>query len=176
MTRARLVAALMLAVVIFAAGFGSAWAWRSAQAEADLASLGLDHEKERGEISQAVAAELQRHARDRQELQAQYDGIDQQRYGELRHAQEVNDQLARDLAVAQRGMYAPVTGSGCASSSVRAGSGGAGVDDAAGYAELRPEAAADLARLAADANACAIALTGLQEREQVRQRRQSVTQ
>ncbi|WP_236200696.1 lysis system i-spanin subunit Rz [Pseudomonas pseudonitroreducens] len=168
MTRARLVAALVMAVAIFAAGFGSAWAWISAQAEADLAAQSLAHEKERGEISQAVAAELQRRAKDRQELQAQYDGIDQQRYGELRHAQEVNDQLARDLAAAQRRMYAPITGSGCAGSAVRAGPSGAGVDDAAGYAELRPEAAADLARLAADANACAVALTGLQERERAR--------
>lgn len=170
MTRARLVAALVLAAVIFAAGFGSAWAWRSAQAGADLAGLSLAHEKERGEISQAVAAELQRRAKDRQDLQAQYDGIDQQRYGELRHAQEVNDQLARDLAAAQRRMYAPVIGGGCVGGSVRTGASGAGVDDAAGYAELRPEAAADLARLAADANACAIALTALQERERARQR------
>ncbi|OWP50278.1 lysis system i-spanin subunit Rz [Pseudomonas nitroreducens] len=158
---------MVLAAAIFAAGFGSAWAWRSAQAGADLAGLSLAHERERGVISQAVAAELQRRAKDRQKLQAQYDGIDQQRYGELRHAQEVNDQLARDLAAAQRRMYAPVTGS-CAASAVRAGSSGAVVDDAAGYAELRPEAAADLARLAADANACAVALTGLQERERVR--------
>lgn len=70
MTRAHLVAALALAAVIFAAGLGSAWAWRSALAEAELASLSLDHEKERGEISKAVAAELQCRAKDRQELQA----------------------------------------------------------------------------------------------------------
>lgn len=175
MTRARLVVAMALAAVIFAAGFGSAWAWRSAQAGADLAGLNLAYEKERGEISQAVAAELQRRAKDRQELQAQYDGIDQQRYQELRHAQEVNDQLARDLAAAQRRMYAPVIDDGCAGGAVRAGAGGAGVDDAAGYAELRPEAAADLARIAADANACAIALTALQERERARQRWPPVT-
>ncbi|MDU4249498.1 lysis system i-spanin subunit Rz [Pseudomonas sp.] len=175
MTRTHLVAALVLAVALFAAGFGSAWAWRSAQAGADLAGLSLVHEKERGEISQAVAAELQRRAKDRQELQAQYDGIDQQRYGELRHAQGVIDKLAGDLAAAQRRMYAPVTGSGCARGTVRAGAGAAGVDDAAGYAELRPEAAADLARIAADANACAIALTALQERERARQRWPPVT-
>jgi hypothetical protein len=168
MTRAHLVAALVLTAVIFAAGFGLAWSWRSAQADADLASLSLDHERERGEISQAVAAELQRRAKDRQELQAQYDGIDQQRYGELRHAQDVIDKLAGDLAATKRRMFAPIVGSGCTSSSVRAGASGAGVDDAAGYAELRPEAAADLTRLAADANACAIALTGLQERERMR--------
>lgn len=170
MTRAHLVTALVLAVAIFAAGFGSAWAWRSAQAGADLAGLSLAHERERGEISQAVAAELQRRAKDRQELQAQYDGIDQQRYGELRHAQEFNDQLARDLAAAQRRMYAPVIGRGCAGSSVRTGASGAGVDDAAGYAELRPAAAADLARLVADANGCATALTAFQDREKARQK------
>ncbi|MCE4070107.1 MULTISPECIES: lysis system i-spanin subunit Rz [Pseudomonas] len=175
MTRAHLVVAMALAAVIFAAGFGSAWAWRSALADSDLAGLGLAHEKERGEISQAVAAELQRRAKDRQELQAQYDGIDQQRYQELRHVQEVNDQLARDLAAAQRWMYAPVIGGGCTGSAVRSGSSGPGLDDAAGYAELRPEAAADLARIAADANACALALTALQERERARQRWPPVT-
>lgn len=168
-------AVLVLAAVIFAAGFGSAWAWRSAQAGADLAGLSLGHEKERAEISQAVAVELQRRSKDRQELQAQYDGIDQQRYQELRHVQEVNDQLARDLAAAQRRMYAPVIGGGCAGGSVRTGASGAGVDDAAGYAELRPEVAANLARIAADANACALALTALQERERARQHWPPVT-
>ncbi|NMZ72989.1 lysis protein [Pseudomonas nitroreducens] len=159
---------LVLAAMIFAAGFGSAWSWRSAQADADLASLGLDHEKERGEISQAVAAELQRRAKDRLELQAQLDGIDQQRYGELRHAQDFIDQLARDLAAAQRRMFAPVVGGSCSGGGVRAGSGGPGLDDGAQYAELQPAAAADLARLAADADACAVKLTALQERERAR--------
>ncbi|WP_416311178.1 hypothetical protein [Pseudomonas sp. W03] len=165
MTRARLVAALVLAVAVFAAGFGSAWTWRSAQADADLASLGLAHEKERGEISQAVAAELQRRAKDRQELQAQYDGIDQQRYGELRRAQKVNDQLALDLATTRRRMYAATIASSGTSGSVRAGSGCASLDDANGCAELQAETAADLARLAADADACAIALSAFQARE-----------
>lgn len=168
MTRARLVAALMLAVVIFAAGFGSAWAWRSAQAGAELAGLNLAHEKERGEISQAVAAELQRRAKDRQELQAQYDGIDQQRYGELRHAQEVNDQLALDLATARRRMYIPAIAGGSSGGSVRAGSSGPSLDDANVCTELHPETAADLARLAADADSCAVRLTALQELERAR--------
>lgn len=170
MTRARVVAALVLAVAIFAAGFGSAWAWRSAQAGADLAGLHLAHEKERGEISQAVAAELQRRAKDRQELQAQYDGIDQRRYGELRHAQEVNDQLVLDLATARRRMYAPTIAGSCSTGSVRAGSRCAGLDDANVCTELQPEIAADLARLAADADACAVALSAFQAREIARRK------
>lgn len=72
-----------------------------------------------------------------------------------------NDRLAGQLAAAQQRMRAPVVAGSC-SAGVPAGARGAGVDDGTQYAELQPAAAADLARLAADADTCAVKLKALQ--------------
>ncbi|WP_116425380.1 lysis system i-spanin subunit Rz [Pseudomonas citronellolis] len=165
MSRAQLLGCVLALLLAFGSGFWLAWSWRGSSAAADLAALQLQHETERGQISQAVAGEVAARAKQRQELQLQLDGIDQQRYGELRHAQEINDGLAAQLAAAQQRMHAPIVSGSCPAGGVSAGPSAAGMDDGAQYAELQPAAAADLARLAADADACAVKLTALQGRE-----------
>lgn len=162
MSRAQLLAGALALLLAFGGGFWLAWSWRGSSASADLAAVQLQHEQERGQISQSVAAELTKRAKERRELQLQLDGIDQQRYGELRHAQEVNDRLAGQLAAAQQRMHAPVVGGSCPTGGVSAGPGAASLDDGAQYAELQPATAADLARLAGDADACAVKLKALQ--------------
>ncbi|MOA14548.1 Bacteriophage lysis protein [compost metagenome] len=107
-------------------------------------------------------------ADDRRQLQLKLDGIDEQRYGELRHAEDVNRQLADRLATAEQRLLVRVTSSSCPTGSLRSATTGAGMDDGAHYVELHPATAADLAELAGDADACAIKLTALQDRERAR--------
>ncbi|WP_371369937.1 lysis system i-spanin subunit Rz [Pseudomonas sp. QL9] len=162
MSRATLAAGALSVLIAFGCGYWLAWSWRGSTAAADIAAVQLQFEKERGQISQEVAVELAKREKQRQELQLQFDGIDQQRYGELRHAQEVNDRLSAQLAAAQQRMRVPVVAGSCAGGGMSTAGSGTGLDDGAQYAELQPAAAADLARLAADADACAIRLSSLQ--------------
>ncbi|HBO6773578.1 TPA: lysis protein [Pseudomonas aeruginosa] len=157
------IVALVLAVV-------AAVTWRVAEWRLgeQIAALKLQHERERGETSQAVAAELQRRTEQRQRLEADLQAIDEQRYGELRHAQVINDQLTADLAAARQRMRVRITRASCSATGMPAGTVGTSVDDGAEYAELHPATAADLAQLAADADSCAIKLTAMQERELAR--------
>lgn len=167
MTRVRLLVRVLAVLLAFGGGFCSAWIWRGSIAAANLAAVQLQHEQERGQISQAVAAELAKREKQRQALQQQLDDIDQQHYGELRHAQEVNGQLSAQLAAARQRMRVPIVAAD-RFADVPVGTGSAGVDDGAQYADIQPAAAADLARLAADADACAVKLTALQARERAR--------
>ncbi|HBO3117106.1 TPA: lysis protein [Pseudomonas aeruginosa] len=140
--------------------------WRFGE---QIAALKLQHERERLEASQAVAAELQRRTEQRERLEADLQAIDEQRFGELRHAQAINDQLTADLAAARQRLRVRITRASCSATGLPAGPPGAGVDDGAEYAELHPATAADLARLAADADQCAVKLTALQAKEKLRQ-------
>ncbi|MCY1401828.1 Bacteriophage Rz lysis protein [compost metagenome] len=166
--RAKLIFGGIVVLVLLAMAAGAAWWIQGQRYERRLADLRLVHERERGQISQAVAAELAKREKHRQELQLQLDGIDQQRYGELRHAQSVIDQLAGRLATAEQRMRVPVVGSSCPAAGVPAGPGSAGLDDGAQYADIQPATAAALTRLAADADACAVKLMALQDRERAR--------
>ncbi|HEJ3975680.1 TPA: lysis protein [Pseudomonas aeruginosa] len=154
------IAALVLTFVVAAT-------WRAAELRfgEQIAALKLQHEQERLEVSQAVAAELQRRTEQRQRLEADLQAIDEQRFGELRHAQAINDQLTADLAAARQRLRVRITRASC--SGLPAGTAGAGVDDGAEYAELHPATAADLARLAGDADQCAMKLAAFQSREKV---------
>lgn len=160
------IAALALTFVVAAT-------WRAAELRfgEQIAALKLQHERERLEASQAVAAELQRRAEQRQRLEADLQAIDEERFGELRHAQAINDQLTADLAAARQRLRVRITRASCSATGMPAGTVGAGVDDGAEYAELHPAIAADLARLAGDADQCAVKLSALQAREAMRKGR-----
>ncbi|MCT4518138.1 lysis protein [Pseudomonas aeruginosa] len=153
--------------------FTVAATWRAAELRfgEQIAALKLQHERERLEASQAVAAELQRRTEQRQRLEADLQAIDEQRFGELRHAQAINDQLTADLAAARQRLRVRITRASCSATGMPAGTVGAGVDDGAEYAELHPAIAADLARLAGDADQCAVKLSALQAREAMRKGR-----
>ncbi|HEJ5797568.1 TPA: lysis protein [Pseudomonas aeruginosa] len=160
------IAALVLAFVVAAT-------WRTAEWRfgEQISALKLQYERERLEASQAVAAELQRRTEQRQRLEADLHAIEEQRFGELQHAQAINDQLTADLAAARQRLRVRITHVGCTSIGLPVGTAGAGVDDGAEYAELHPATAADLARLAADADQCAVKLSALQSREAMRKGR-----
>lgn len=149
--------------------FTVAATWRAAELRfgEQIAALKLQHEREHLEASQAVAAELQRRAEQRQRLEADLQAIDEQRFGELRHAQAINDQLTADLAAARQRLRVSITRASCSATGLPAGTAGTGVDDGAEYAELHPATAADLARLAGDADQCAMKLAAFQSREKV---------
>lgn len=149
--------------------FTVAATWRAAELRfgEQIAALKLQHERERLEASQAVAAELQRRTEQRQRLEADLQAIDEERFGELRHAQAINDQLTADLAAARQRLRVRITRASCSATGMPAGTAGTGVDDGAEYAELHPATAADLARLAGDADQCAMKLAAFQSREKV---------
>ncbi|HBO4305534.1 lysis system i-spanin subunit Rz [Pseudomonas aeruginosa] len=160
------IAALVLIFVVAATWRVAEWRFGE-----QIAALKLQHERERLEASQAVAAELQRRTGQRQRLEADLQAIDEQRFGELRHAQAINDQLTADLAAARQRLRVRITRASCSATGLPAGTVGAGVDDGAEYAELHPAIAADLARLAGDADQCAVKLSALQAREAMRKGR-----
>lgn len=163
----RMVIAALVLIFVVAATWRVA-EWRFGE---QIAALKLQHERERLEASQAVAAELQRRTGQRQRLEADLQAIDEQRFGELRHAQAINDQLTADLAAARQRLRVRITRASCSATGLPAGTVGAGVDDGAEYAELHPAIAADLARLAGDADQCAVKLSALQAREAMRKGR-----
>ncbi|MGG2037441.1 lysis system i-spanin subunit Rz [Pseudomonas paraeruginosa] len=163
----RMVIAALVLIFVVAATWRVA-EWRFGE---QIAALKLQHERERLEANQAVAAELQRRTEQWQRLEADLQAIDEQRFGELRHAQAINDQLTADLAAARQRLRVRITRASCSATGLPAGTVGAGVDDGAEYAELHPAIAADLARLAGDADQCAVKLSALQAREAMRKGR-----
>lgn len=135
--------------------------WNRNADEADLKRAYAEEKQATLELHKQVLREREWQ---KQALQVQLDQVDAQRYEELTHAQGTIDKLADELASAKRRVSVRTTcptGSGAVSSSTQ----GTGLDDGAGErAELHPEVAAGLVRVAGEADRCRLKVTALQER------------
>lgn len=153
---------LWIAYVMVGLGLGS---WITANSKnAEIAQIQRDHSDAAKATAELHAEVLREREQEQLQLRRQLQAVDEQRYGELIHAQGVIDQLSADLLTAKRRLSfrtAPAAGS-C---SVSSGGAGSGLDDGSGERrDIHPEDAAAIVRLTGEADECRLKVTGLQER------------
>lgn len=129
---------------------------------ADIAALKLEHTTTQLQTVTVLKDRLLAIESARQTLENELSTKEAKHYGDLKDVQERNTQLVDSLAAARQRMRVPVTAASCRQYLSQAPASG-GVDDATVTVELQPATAADLARLAADADTCAVKLTALQD-------------
>lgn len=152
---------LLGTAAVLLAAFFAGWlanGWRLGGQMADMRAEWSDTLRKTAETNAAVILKQQQ---DRQALESQLAAIDEQRYGELRNAQENTDRLAGELAAARSRLRVRIDPASCPAVSATASA--ASVDNGGIYAELYGETAAALVRITGDADACAVKLKALQE-------------
>ena len=159
----RLLAAGGIALALLLAGAAAGWTvngWRLGEQIAAIQRKNAEQLAKNEQVANAAFLEQQQV---RQQLENKLSLLDQQRYGELQNAQATTDRLSADLADARQRMRVTITASSCQQLSGAGKAAGPGsVDDGAVTADIQPATAADLARLAGEADACAVKLTALQ--------------
>ena len=159
----RLLAAGGIALALLLAGAAAGWTvngWRLGEQIAAIQRKNAEQLAKNEQVANAAFLEQQQV---RQQLENKLSLLDQQRYGELQNAQATTDRLSADLADARQRMRVTITASSCQQLSGAGKAAGADrVDDGTVIADIQPATAADLARLAGDADACAVKLTALQ--------------
>ncbi|MFG3398640.1 lysis system i-spanin subunit Rz [Pseudomonas sp. NPDC077408] len=153
---------LIALAAAFAVAFGAGMVVRGWWAAAIISDLNAEHAAYREAISREYAQKLVVLAGEQKALQQRLSTLDQQRYGELRHAQQEIDRLSAAVADGSRRLSVraacPATGADLPGSSV-AGR----LDDGAQRADIHEEDARRIVAITGDADACAVKLTALQE-------------
>ena len=159
----RLLAAGGVALALLLAGAAAGWAVNGWRLGRELAAIKQQHAEQLAADTQVANAAFREQQQARQQLENKLSLLDQQRYGELQNAQANTDRLSADLADARQRMRVTITASSCQQLSGAGKAAGADrMDDGTVVADIQPATAADLARLAGDADACAVKLTALQ--------------
>lgn len=159
----RLLAAGGVALALLLAGAAAGWAVNGWRLGRELAAIKQQHAEQIAADTQVANAAFREQQQARQQLENKLSLLDQQRYGELQNAQANTDRLSADLDTARQRMRVTVTARSCQQLSGAGKAAGADrVDDGTVVADIQPATAADLARLAGDADACAVKLTALQ--------------
>jgi prophage endopeptidase len=134
----------------------------AAQAQAVGARQAADHQAFLRQVAEANATVILKQQAERQDLESRLAANDQQRYGELRHAQQEIERLSAAVADGSRRLSVrascPVAASG-----VPAATGTGRLDDGAQRADIHEEDARRIVAITGDADACAVKLTALQE-------------
>lgn len=134
------------------------------ESQKEVLQLKKDYATEREKQASDHLAQVLKLQGERDGLRDRLADLEAESYEELIDAQQTTDDLTDQLALANRRLSVrascPAPGN-----DVRTGS-GTGLDDGSGIgAVLHPAVAADLARLAGDADRCRVKLKGLQDRE-----------
>ena len=149
---------LLAGAVMFAAG----WTASSWQKDKQIARLELSHANYLRGLAEHNAKVINDLFSDAEAKQQALTELDQKHYQELSHEQKANQQLIAELASAKHRLSVRIESTNC--SSVPTSTKTTGLDDAAGArAELHPATAADIFRVAAQADECRAKLTALQE-------------
>jgi hypothetical protein len=132
----------------------------SAQSVASKAQA--EHQTHLRQVAEANAAVILKQQAERQDLESRLAANDQQRYGELRHAQQEIDRLSAAVADGSRRLSVRAS---CptAASGLSAATGTGRLDDGAQRADIHEEDAGRIVAITGDADACAVKLTALQE-------------
>jgi len=159
----RLLAAGGLALVLLLAAAPAGWTVNGWRLGGQITAIQRKSAEQIAKSEQVANAAFREQQQARQQLENKLSLLDQQHYGELKNAQATTDRLSADLATARQRMRVTIAASSCQQLSGAGKAAGAGrVDDGTITVELLPATAADLARLAGDADACAVKLTALQ--------------
>lgn len=132
----------------------------SAQSVASKAQA--EHQAHLRQVAEANAALILKQQAERQDLEGRLAANDQQRYGELRHAQQEIDRLSAAVADGSRRLSVRAN---CPASAgrVSASTGAGRLDDGAQRTDIHEEDAGRIVGITGDADACAVKLTALQE-------------
>lgn len=132
----------------------------SAQSAASKAQA--EYQAHLRQVAEANAAVILKQQAERQDLEGRLAANDQQRYGELRNAQQEIERLSAAVADGSRRLSVRAS---CPASagSVSASTGAGSVDDGSQRADIHEEDAGRIVAITGEADACAVKLTALQE-------------
>jgi len=156
--------------------FVPGWAWwvlalsvvaggqqiRVLSAHSDASKAQAEHQNHLRQVAEANAAVILKQQAERQDLEGRLAANDQQRYGELRHAQQEIERLSAAVADGTRRLSVRAS---CpsAASDLSAATGAGRLDDGNQRADIHEEDARRIVGITGDADACAVKLTALQE-------------
>ncbi|RYJ63263.1 lysis system i-spanin subunit Rz [Pseudomonas songnenensis] len=153
---------LIAAGAALALAFGAGMVVRGWWATATISELNAEHAAYREAISREHAQKLVVLAGEQKAIQQRLSALDQQRYGELRHAQQEIDRLSAAVADGSRRLSVR-TSCPAAAGSVSAATGAGRLDDGSQRADIHEEDARRIVAITGGADACAVKLTALQE-------------
>ncbi|MEW6092102.1 MAG: lysis system i-spanin subunit Rz [Pseudomonadota bacterium] len=165
-------AAVLAAAVAGSAGFGAAWKWQALSYGAAMATLERDHKEEQRAISEAHAGIVNANLDWMKRIAARLGALEAAAWQELEDARIENERFRTDLLDGAERMWVRIDPHSISRGGAPGGAAGAGLDDEAAYARLHPAVAADLARLAADADEAARQLNHCQDRELERRKKE----
>jgi len=114
------------------------------------------------QVAEANAAVILKQQAERQDLEGRLAASDQQRYGELRHAQQEIERLSAAVADGSRRLSVRAS-CPAAAGGVSASTGAGRVDDGSQRADIHAEDARRIVAITGDADACAVKLSALQD-------------
>lgn len=135
---------------------------RVMSAQSDAAQAQAEHQTHLRQVAEANAAVILKQQAERQDLEGRLAANDQQRYGELRHAQQEIERLSAAVADGTRRLSVRAS-CPAAASDLSAATGAGRVDDGSQRADIHEEDARRIVAITGDADACAVKLTALQE-------------
>lgn len=142
------------------AAFCAAWMIQGWRLGGQMSEMQAEWSETLRKTAEANAAVILNQQKDRQALADELASLDEQRYGELRHAQQEIDRLS--AAVADGSKRLSVRAS-CPAASVPATTDPGGVDAGTQRVQLHPADAAAIVRITGDADQCAVKLSALQD-------------
>lgn len=158
----KLIALGVAVLALMALSAAGAWQWQGNAYGKRLADQATAHETHLRQVAEANAEVILKQQADRRTLEARLDTLDQQRYGELRHAQQEIERLSAALADGSRRLSVRAA-CPAAAGSVSAATGAGRLDDGSQRADIHEEDARRIVAITGDADACAVKLTALQE-------------
>ncbi len=156
--------------------FVPGWAWwvlalavvaggqqiRVLSAQSDASKAQAEHQAHLRQVAEANAAVILKQQAERLDLESRLAASDQQRYGELRHAQQEIERLSAAVADGSRRLSVRAS-CPAAASGLSAATGTGRLDDGGQRADIHEEDARRIVAITGDADACAVKLTALQE-------------
>lgn len=158
----KLIAAGAAVLALMALSAAGAWQWQGNAYGKQLADQAKAHETFLRQVAEANAAVILKQQAERQDLEGRLAANDQQRYGELRHAQQEIERLSAAVADGSRRLSVRAS-CPAAAGGLPAATGTGRLDDGAQRADIHEEDAGRIVGITGDADACAVKLTALQE-------------
>jgi len=158
----KLIALGVAVLALMALSAAGAWQWQGNAYGKQLADQATAHEAFLRRVAEANAAVILKQQAERRDLEGRLAANDQQRYGELRHAQQEIERLSAALADGSRRLSVRAA-CPAAAGSVSAATGAGRLDDGSQRADIHEEDARRIVAITGDADACAVKLTALQE-------------
>ena len=158
----KLIALAAAVLALMALSATGAWQWQGNAYGKRLADQAQANETFLRQVAEANAAVILKQQAERLDLESRLAASDQQRYGELRHAQQEIDRLSAAVADGSRRLSVRAS-CPAAAGGVPEAAGASRLDDGSQRANIHEEDARRIVAITGDADACAVKLTALQE-------------